>query len=192
MKKIALSLVFVLAFAVSKAQTFSVNSNDSKVEWVGKKITGSSHSGLIQIKSGSVEFKKNKPVGGEFVIDMASITVTDIKDKTKNGYLVGHLKNSDFFDVEKFPTATLKIKKFASAGDGTYKVTGDLTIKSITKPITFEAKVDKKSATASIDVDRAEYNVRYGSGSFFDNLGDKAINDVFELKVNLAISGSSL
>lgn len=176
---------------VSLTQT-DVNANDNKavnvgkseVVWNGKKVTGE-HFGTVTIKSGSLEFDGGALAGGSFVIDMSSIAVTDLEGEWK-GKLEGHLKSDDFFGVEKFPTSKLKITKVEQGGkSGTYKVTGDLTIKSTTKPIQFDVVLSGSTASAEIVIDRAEYDVRYGSGSFFDNLGDKTIYDDFTLKVKL-------
>ena len=120
---------------------------------------------------------------------MTSITVTDISGGGAKK-LEGHLKSADFFGTEENPTATLKITKAIPYGtSGAYKIVADLTIKKITKSIKFKANVDMSgnqiSANAKITVDRSDFNVRYGSGSFFDNLGDKTIYDEFDIEVKL-------
>jgi len=123
--------------------------------------------------------------GGEFAIDMTSITVTDL-DGGMKGKLEGHLKSPDFFGVENHPVANFKITKVVPRGTGgSYKVVGDLTIKNITKEIKFNADVKDDMATANIQIDRSDFNVKYGSGSFFDNLGDKTIYDEFDMVVDL-------
>lgn len=179
------SLSFVAPLNVNGS--FKVDTNSSNVKWTGRKVTGE-HFGKIAIKSGALEVKDGKLTGGTFDIDMTSITCEDLEGEW-NQKLVGHLKSDDFFGVEKYPTSTLKIKSAVHQGKDDYKIVADLTIKGITKEIKFPAKVDisdkEAKATAEITVDRSEYNVRYGSGSFFDDLGDKTIYDNFDLNVEL-------
>ena len=127
--------------------------------------------------------------GGNFEIDMTSLKVTDLEGAMA-GKLEGHLKSPDFFGIEKFPTASFKITKVVSRGTaGSYKIAGNLTIKETTKEIKFMTTLsaDGKTADAKITVDRSDFNVRYGSGSFFDGLGDKTIYDEFDLNVKLVV-----
>ncbi|WP_373056978.1 YceI family protein [Zunongwangia sp. H14] len=160
-----------------------VNSAQSNVIWKGKKLAGS-HTGTIDIKEGYFELEDNKPVGGEFIIDMPSITVTDLSGDSK-AQLEGHLKNDDFFAVDTYPTAKLVINNVVKKENGTYGVLGDLTIKENTHPVTFEQEWKEDTASAKVVIDRTKYNVRYGSGSFFSNLGDNTIHDNFELDVEV-------
>ena len=97
----------------------------------------------------------------------------------------GHLKADDFFGVEKYPTAKLKITNLSGKGNGLYKVTADLTIKEVTAPVTFDLTVKGNAATAAFNVDRTKYDIKYKSKNFFENLGDNVISDEFELSVNL-------
>lgn len=185
---IATLTIGIISFAnaeeKAKEGSVPVNLNQSEIVWNGKKVTGE-HFGNVDIKSGSLEFDDGVLKGGSFVIDMSSIKVTDLEGQWKTK-LENHLKSDDFFGVEKYPTSKLAITKVEPKGkDGAYKITGDLTIKATTKPIQFDALMDGSTATADIVIDRAEYDVRYGSGSFFDNLGDKTIYDDFILKVKL-------
>ena len=168
--------------------SYNVDVAESKVEWVGKKVTGQ-HNGTVAIKTGELNIQKGMLKGGEFVMDMTTITSTDLEGEYQ-GKLNGHLKSADFFGVDKYPTASFKITKVAAKGSaGRYDVTGNLTIKETTKSITFDAQLvqngDAVVAVADIVIDRSEYDVRYGSGSFFDNLGDKTIYDDFTLSINL-------
>ncbi len=156
---------------------------ESKVTWTGEKVTGS-HNGTINLKSGFFLMEDEKLIGGEFVMDMTSISNDDLTGESKQK-LEGHLKSADFFGVEKHPTAKLVITSIAEKGNGSYGVVGDLTIKEITKPITFNLEMKENSANAALTIDRSKYDVKYGSGSFFDNLGDKTIYDNFDLVVNL-------
>ena len=116
---------------------------------------------------------------------MTSITVTDLKAGEGKEKLEGHLKADDFFGTDKFPTAKLVFKTIGKKSAGVYAVTADLTIKGITNPVKFNITVGKNTATAALKVDRTKYGIKYNSGSFFDGLGDKTINDEFELAVDL-------
>ena len=185
----ALSLPAVAVATNGEDKTsYTVDVEKSSITWKGYKVTGQ-HEGTIGITGGTVMMDGDKLVGGEFTIDMASIAVTDLSGGTA-GKLEGHLKSDDFFGVQSHPTATLKITKVKAKGDS-YEVKGDLTIKGITEPMMFTAKTMEKDGImhimGDIKVDRSKYDVRYGSNSFFDNLGDKAIYDEFDLSVNLVL-----
>lgn len=180
---ITLSGLFII---VANAQSKLTAKTDlTKLEWLGEKVTGD-HTGSINLKEGWLTWQDNKIISGEFVIDMASL-----KDYQNSQKLEGHLKSEDFFGVEKFPTSKLVITGSTSFDKGTAVVKGNLTIKGITHPIEFKAAMQKKDNNvwfySNIIVDRTKYNVRYGSGSFFDNLGDKTIYDEFKLKISLVL-----
>ena len=155
----------------------------SSVTWKGYKVTGS-HMGNIALKQGSLEFKDGKLIGGEFTIDMATIVNTDMEGEYK-AKLEGHLKSDDFFGVATYPTAKLVFNKVKSTGKNSYEVTGDLTIKDKTNPVTFDISIYGNKATANVKIDRTKFDVRYGSTSFFDDLQDKAIYDEFDLITDL-------
>ena len=129
--------------------------------------------------------KDGKIVRGKFTVDMTSIEVTDLKAGEGKEKLEGHLKADDFFGVEKFATASMNFKMVTPKANGVYSVVADLTIKGITKPVNFDLTVKDNNATAKVVVDRTKYDIKYGSGSFFDNLGDKVISDNFDLTVSL-------
>jgi polyisoprenoid-binding protein YceI len=183
LKSIALALVVVLSTLSVTAQTKKVDATKSTVNWVGKKVTGQ-HEGTVNLKAGTLVFKGKKLTGGTFNVDMTSLTATDLTGEYQ-GKLNGHLKSEDFFGTEKFPTATLVFKKVVAKATNVYTVTGDLTIKGKTNPITFDLATTKDTAATSLKIDRTKYDIKYGSGSFFDNLGDKAISDEFDLAVAL-------
>lgn len=176
---IALTTAFTPGDLVKKA----VKVEQSKVVWKGYKVTGS-HEGTIDIQSAHLEFNEDKLVGGEVVIDMTTLISTDLSGEYK-GKLEGHLKSDDFFSVEKFPTAQLVLTKVKSTGKNAYEATGDLTIKGITHPITFDLSIYGQKATANLKIDRSKYDVRYGSPSFFNDLKDKAIYDEFDLVADI-------
>lgn len=193
MKKTVLSIALALVFGFSATakspidgEKKEVNVSESKITWKGYKVTGS-HEGTIDLKSGHLVMDGNKLTGGEFVVDMTSITNLDMASGEGKEKLEGHLKSDDFFGVENHPTAKLVIKSAESMNKNSYSVKGDLTIKGKTNPVTFVVSIYENKATATLKVDRAKYDVRYGSGSFFDNLGDKTIYDEFDLVVDLAI-----
>ncbi|MFK8004856.1 MAG: YceI family protein [Saprospiraceae bacterium] len=190
-----LTLAFVAFFAFAftpnnVGEGTSVNTSKSVITWKGYKVTGE-HAGTLKVKSGDLNFTDGKLTGGNFVIDMASLAVTDLKGGGAKK-LAGHLKSPDFFGTEKYPTAKFKITKVVSRGKaGEYKITGNVTIKETTKEIKFNTIVTEengvKTAKADITLDRSDFNVRYGSGSFFDGLGDKTIYDEFDLSVSLVV-----
>ena len=183
LKAIALALTVVFSTLSVAAQTKTVDTSKSTVNWEGKKVTGQ-HSGTINLKSGTLIFKGNKLAGGTFTVDMTSLTATDISGQSQ-GKLNGHLKSEDFFGTEKHPTSILIFKTIAAKSKTLYTVTADLTIKDKTNPVTFDLTIKGNTATTTFNVDRTKYDIKYGSGSFFDNLGDKAIYDDFQLEVAL-------
>jgi polyisoprenoid-binding protein YceI len=164
--------------------TKEVKITESTVMWKAYKVTGS-HTGVVQLTEGTLTFEEDMLIGGNFAVDMTSLISTDLEGGSK-AKLEGHLKSEDFFGVESHPSSTLVFTEVKPTGKNSYEVTGDLTIKGITKPVTFDLSIYGSKATASVKVDRANYDVRYGSGSFFDNLGDKTIYDEFDLVVDLA------
>lgn len=184
-----LKLIFVLLFAGSlsvSAQKTDVKPAQSSVKWTATKI-GGAHSGGISIQSGNILLKSGNITGGKIVIDMNSITNTDLEDPGYKQKLVGHLKSDDFFGVEKFPTAVFEVTKATAFKDGKATVTGTLTIKGKTETTQFEVVKKASTYTAQLKVDRSKYDVRYGSKSFFDDLGDKVIDDVFTLDIILVL-----
>lgn len=190
MKKNVLSLALAIVFGTTatannpaEVTKKEVKAEQSTVTWKGYKVTGS-HTGTIDLKSGALMFEGDKLAGGEFVVNMPTLISTDLEGEYK-GKLEGHLRSDDFFGVETHPTSKLIFTDVISSGKNSYEVTGNLTIKGITKPVTFDVSVYGSKATATMKVDRSLYDVRYGSGSFFDNLGDKTIYDEFDLVVDL-------
>ena len=184
-KTIAIALLVAVGSFSANAQEKKIDVAKSKINWVGKKITGQ-HSGTLAFQSGTLIFKKDQLVGGNFTVDMNSITVTDIKAGEGKEKLEGHLKAEDFFGTEKHPTSTLVIKTIGKQSNNIYAVTADLTIKGITNSVKFKITVNKdNTANASLVVDRTKYDVKYGSKSFFEGLGDNVISDDFELAIDL-------
>ncbi|UKB84928.1 YceI family protein [Chryseobacterium sp. MEBOG06] len=151
---------------------YSLDTLNSKVEWKGYKVFKSentSHFGTIRFESGDVTVKDGKLESGKFVADMNSLTSVDLKDSPEDmGKLNGHLKSGDFFEVEKFPTASYEITKVTPATEGDYNtiLDGNLTIKGITKPVQFKANVSVKEGEVSVatepkDIKREEFGVKF-------------------------------
>jgi polyisoprenoid-binding protein YceI len=190
------SILFLALAAITLAftgpvETVGVDTTASVITWKGYKVTGS-HTGTIKINAGNLQMQDDQLVGGSFTIDMTTINCTDLEGEYK-GKLEGHLKSADFFGVEKYPTATFKITSVVSRGTpGDYKITGNLTIKETTKPVRFNVNIaeegGKQIATGDVQIDRSDFDIRYGSGSFFDSLGDKTIYDEFDLSVRLVLN----
>lgn len=162
-----LSGVILFAFKSAPEATFSVDTNATTLKWTGYHLAKSyEHTGNIQVKSGSLESNKGAITGGEIIIDMNTISCTDLEGG-KKAKLEGHLKSGDFFAVDKFPEAKLAITGSESKGDNVYTTTADLTIRGITKSVTFETTVKESSkskivASAIIMVPRTEFEVMYG------------------------------
>lgn len=184
---------------VTLSGTKQINLKESTIFWNGHKLMGA-HSGKIGLQQASISFEKGNISGGDFVVDMHSITVTELMDddddeeeeeEEEEGHddkadLASHLMNEDFFDADKFPTASFVIKQ-SRKEESKYIITGDMTIKGITKEITFDAQLAGDTITSTIEVDRTAFGIKYGSGSFFDNLGDRVIKDKFDLILSLKI-----
>ena len=157
--------------SVTDYQTFTINKEQSNIDWKGYKIFKSestSHFGTMAFSEGDINVKDGKLVSGKLVIDTKSITSTDIEDKELAAKLDNHLKNSDFFDVEQFPTATFEITKVTPSEHGDYNsiIEGNLTIKGITKAVSFNANVKVDTEQVSIyteptDIDRTEFGVKF-------------------------------
>lgn len=193
MSFVAAAAITAFAFTAPKVKTinYSVDARSTSATWIGKKVTGE-HTGGITISKGNIVGDGKKITGATFEIDMNSITCTDLTDKTYADKLVGHLKADDFFGSDKFPTAKFELTKATLKSGNDYEITGKLTIKGITNEITFPAmiKMDEKVAVtvAKITVNRTKYGIKYGSASFIEGIGDKAIYDDFELNVNIVAS----
>ena len=182
-KPFFVAFISLTLFAFTTQITKEVNTESSVVKWTGYKVTGQ-HEGTIMIKKGSLTFKNNVLVGGKFVIDMSTINTTDLEGDYKKK-LDGHLKDDDFFGVEKHKTASLVFTSLKQNGTN-YIVNADLTIKGITNKVKFKMQVLENSAIADLKIDRTKYDIKYGSASFFDDLKDRAIYDEFDLNVNLS------
>lgn len=192
MPKILFSLFLTLGFAFAAQASnpvddAKVNVTASTIEWTGRKVTGK-HTGVVNLKEGTLQIKDGFLLGGSFVIDMTTIKSTDLQGESATK-LEGHLKSDDFFGVDAHPTAKLVITQANAKGDGLFDVKANLTIKGVTQPISFTTQLTQKgkkyTATSHIAVDRTLFNIKYGSGKFHEDLGDTTIYDEFDLRVTL-------
>ena len=187
---IVAATIGAFAFTAPKTKTvnYTIDTKATTATWLAKKVTGQ-HTGGISISKGNIISDGKTITGGSFEIDMTTINCTDLTDKEYNGKLIGHLKSDDFFSIDKNPTAKFELTKATLKSGNDYDVTGKLTIKGITNDISFPAmiKMDAKTfvTVAKIMVNRTKYDIKYGSASFFEGIGDKAINDEFELNINV-------
>ncbi len=193
----ALSPNPVVTTEVAKSATLAVDPSRSTLNWTAKKV-GGEHSGTVKIASGTLEVKSNRLVGGTFAMDMTTITDTDITNEGMNAKLTNHLKSEDFFSVEKHPKSTFVLTKVApiakaQAGQPNYTVTGNLTIKGITHPVTFPAVVklsgDNAEATAKFDIDRTKWDIKYRA-AIIGTAADKIIDDNFTVDLKI-VAGKS-
>ena len=183
-KSIAMALLVAFGTAAATAQTKKVDVQKSNISWVGKKVTGQ-HEGTVNLQEGALIFKGKKLTGGNFTVNMNSITVTDLREDQGKVKLEGHLKADDFFGTDKYPTAALNFKKVTANADNSYNVVADMTLKGITKPVTFVLVVNNNTATTTFYIDRTNYDIKYKSASIFSGLGDASIHDDFEVKAVL-------
>ena len=175
----------------------AVDVQASEVAWKGQKITGAGHHGTIGLKEGVIFVYDNQLWGGDMIIDMTKIVVEDLTDPEMNARLKGHLESDDFFSVATYSEARFQIIDFdpiagAAEGQPNYRVSGNLTIKDITHSLAFDAIIafgdGEIMSRAELSFDRSLYEVRFGSGRFFENLGDNLINDQINLTITLFAS----
>ena len=168
------------------AQKFEANTEKTSIKWTGKKIA-TEHYGEIGLSNGFLEIRDDRITAGMFEVDMTTIRNSDIDNEARNQRLVGHLKSNDFFSVEQYPASSLEITGSTRFVDDKATISGRLTIKGKTEPVTFETVRKNNTYNASLSVDRSKFDVRYGSDSFFDNLGDNAIDNIFTLDIQLVL-----
>ncbi len=165
----------------------SFNLENSNIKWIGRELTSKTHYGSLKLTQADLVIVDSKITSGEFTVDMTSLSVEDLEGKSKER-LEGHLSSDDFFSIEKFQTASLKILDSNSLENGSFNVNGELTIKDITHPIEFTiTKIVDNNYNANLTFDRSKYDVKFRSGTFFENLGDKLILDDIDLDVNLSV-----
>ena len=205
MKKILLILFLFLAGCGTKKDTeissnssniispeqglYSVVIDETELLWIGKELSTKIHTGTLNLSNGLIQVDNDKTITGNVTINMSTINVTDLQGRAKE-MLEGHLRSADFFEVENFSEATLsfKSKSFNKLKNQIY-FEGELTIKDISNPIIFNATLLESSpylkAKAILSFDRSKYDVRFRSGSFFENLGDKLILDDIDVNITL-------
>lgn len=178
MKKMMTTILMTLSLTGFAAD---VDMKKSSFTWHGSKVTGK-HYGEVSLKSAKIDLdKKGHISSGELVIDLNSITISDLEGEWAQKF-IGHIKSEDFFEVKKFPTAKLVVKS-----DNGKKITGDLTIKGKTHPVTFDYKKNANVYEGTLEFDRTKFDMIYGSKSFFKSIGDKAIHNEVKLDFKLAL-----
>ncbi len=186
-----IKLIYILLFSLIFSSTqFEIDNKKSSIKWKGTKSHGSYHEGLISIDSSILNIDSNDMLlNGEIIIDMNSIICTDIEDESSNLYLIEHLKNDDFFSAAKFPKSVLTINKVIHIKNNDYNINADLTIKTQTHPIDFSANIIIENgiglASGAIEINRAKYGIKYKSKTWYPDIGDRFINDTFELYFTL-------
>ena len=163
---------------------YNIETAQSQITWTGREVSTSYHYGTLNFVSGNFEISNGAIVNGEFIVDMTSINNQDMEGDSK-ARLEGHLKSDDFFSVESYPTASISINSSELISDGKWNVSADLSIKGFTHPVNFEMISSEDGWSANLVFDRSKYDVRFRSGLFFENLGDKLIYDDIELSINL-------
>ena len=167
--------------------SLSFNLENSNIKWIGTELTSKTHYGSLKLTQANLVIVDSKITSGEFTVDMTSLNVEDLEGEWKER-LEGHLSSDDFFSIEKFQTASLKVLNSNSLENGSFIVNGELTIKDITHPIEFTiTKNDDNNYNANLTFDRSKYDVKFRSGTFFENLGDKLILDDIDLEVSLSV-----
>ena len=190
----AFATLTLMAFVGNKLHTdvYKVDTKLSSLEWYAEKLTGK-HNGTIQFSSGEMK-NDHGNLTGTFEIDMTSIANKDLESAEWKTKLETHLKSADFFDVEKFPKSRFVIVsatpvKDAKERGATHTVKGNLTIKDKINEITFDVTLKMQgnniSCSGAAVIDRSKFDVRYGSKTFFPDIGDKMIYDEFTLKFNV-------
>ena len=172
----------------------SVDIAKSSVEWSGRNLLNKHH-GRIGLRSGQLEFLRGQLSGGRFVIDMNNIVCSDLQGTELHDVLINHLRSDDFFDIERFPEASFAIDAARKIDDATLgqpnlEITGDLTLKGISAPLTFRAVTGvtpdgKAAAQAVLSLDRTCWGVLYGSGRYFHRLGMHLVNDLIDLEFKI-------
>jgi polyisoprenoid-binding protein YceI len=182
--------------AAAVVPTISLDTKTSVVRWIGSKVAGKHH-GTMKLKGGDVAFVNDKPVGGSFKLDLASINDEDLTDPEYKNKLETHLKSPDFFDVGKHEhEGEFVITNITPKSGNDYQVTGKLSLKGIDKEVSFPATVAKEgkiySAKGNFKINRTDWGLKYNSGKFFDpkKLGDKLISDDMEVEIDLKTVGA--
>ncbi|MDR2036690.1 MAG: YceI family protein [Bacteroidales bacterium] len=169
--------------AAGKGKEKKINVSSSRLRWKGSEPAGS-HTGTIGLKEGSLHVKDNKITGGRVIIDMSTIVCEETNEELGRN-LKAHLEGGDFFDIEKYPYGEFEIKSIKSKGDHD-EITGNLTLKNVTKSVTFPAQINYtehkvKCYSSNFLIDRTAWGIHYGSANFFRHLADSFIDDHIEI-----------
>lgn len=166
------------------------------LEWIGRNLNNR-HFGRIAIKEGNLVIRGGRPSGGIVVLDMATITNLDLQDSAWRDLLTRHLKSDDFFAVERFPTSSFRLTGWEEAEGASPEArcgiaAGELTIRDVTRPISFSAIVSPQAhgsikAHAAFDIGRTLWNVCYGSEKLFERLGMHLVHDIISLELFLLV-----
>jgi polyisoprenoid-binding protein YceI/rhodanese-related sulfurtransferase len=172
----------------------SFDTERSVVIWTGRNLFNH-HSGTIRVSNGGIELREGVPVQGSLQLDMNSLANTDLTDPALNAMLIAHLRDDDFFAVARFPHAEFVLRTAdpianVRAGIPNFQLTGELTMRGVTRPLSFPAVIALKSdgayaAQALISIDRTEWGVLYGSPRFFARLGEHVVNDHIHLHLKV-------
>jgi len=169
-------LILIAALFSSVATAAEIDAKRSVFNWKGSKVTGSFHEGRIYPKSSTVTLVDGAIATAEVVMDLNSLTVTDIDDESKAGKFLKHMLSTDFFNVAEFPVATLTVSSIEKN-----QATGALAILGQSQPVSFPIKKEGEKYVGKMLFDRTVFGVTYRSGNFFADLGDKVINDEIEI-----------
>ena len=183
-RKINFIIITLLISSFSFSQKLTLDTSISSLKWTGKELSTKEHYGTLMFKSGNLTLKNDQPLGGKFVVDMTSLKNLDLPEDYR-ARLEGHLKSDDFFSVSKFPEAYLEMESATKISEKNFDIKGSLTIKEIKHPITFTLLNNDDNWEANLVFDRSKYDVRFRSGSFFENLGDKLIYDDIVVETKL-------
>jgi polyisoprenoid-binding protein YceI len=171
---------------------YTIDTSKSVINWQGSKkiVKEWIDTGTIKLLSGEIVVENQTATSKELLIDMNSISTDSTGSGQGEDSLTQHLKSDDFFNVQEFPTSTFVATSIAPTGsEGEFDVTGNLTVKGITNEINFPAEATRQGDTyrikGNVDVDRTKWNIRYGSDSFFDNLGDNVISDTINIEFDI-------
>ena len=182
----------VLVTLITASDTLHINVDSSTISWIGRKVTGE-HSGTLNLSKGWVVMQEGSIIGGKFIFDMTSIKNTDIESPEWKEKLEKHLMAEDFFFTDSFPHAILEIKDHSQIvkynTEINNRIIADLNIRGITHEINFPLEISQVQSIfyteGTIDINRTIFNIRYKSGTFFEELGDRMIYDDFTVQFSL-------
>lgn len=174
--------------------SYRVDTAQSVVRWTGRNLFNHHH-GTLALAGGEIVLRQNELVSARFVVDMGSIVCEDLADAGYNAMLIRHLRDADFFDIARHPTAVFETRSArplpeATPGTPNYELAGDFTLRGVTRPLVFAALIasadgSRVTGQGQFDLDRTEFGSLYGSGKFFRHLGQHVVNDLIHLHVKV-------